>query len=388
MAAVAEARRGFYEFFAGGGMARFGLGPHWRCLFANDCCPRKARAYRENFGASPEFSLRDVADLTVADLPGRADLAWASFPCQDLSLAGPGSGLAGARSATFWPFWRLMEGLAAEGRAPRLVAIENVAGTLSSRGGADFLAILGAIVGAGRRFGPLVVDAVHFVPQSRPRLFILAADRDVAIPPRLLAGEPVEPWAPPALRAAWERAPAAIREGWLWWRVPPPPARRALLSDMLEDDPRGVRWRTPEETARLLELMSPRNRQKVRQASAAGRRMVGTVYRRTRPDGNGRRVQRAEVRFDGISGCLRTPAGGSSRQLLLVVEGEDVRSRLVSARETARLMGASDDYRLPANYNEAYHLMGDAVVAPAVSFLERHLLSALAAAPLRSGSGA
>jgi DNA (cytosine-5)-methyltransferase 1 len=59
-----------------------------------------------------------------------------------------------------------------------------------------------------------------------------------------------------------------------------------------------------------------------------------------------RKTQRAEVRFDDISGCLRTPAGGSSRQTVLIVEGKQVRSRLLSPREAARLMGVPDDYPL------------------------------------------
>ena len=99
--------------------------------------------------------------------------------------------------------------------------------------------------------------------------------------------------------------------------------------------------------------------------------MVGTVYKRTRFDAEGNKVQRAEVRFDDIAGCLRTPGGGSSRQLILVVDGSEVRSRLISSRETARLMGLPDTYALPENYNEAYHLTGDGVVVPVV----RHLAS-------------
>ncbi len=79
------------------------------------------------------------------------------------------------------------------------------------------------------------------------------------------------------------------------------------------------------------------------------------------------------MRFDDVAGCLRTPAGGSSRQLILVVEGQKVRSRLISGRETARLMGLPDDYRLPTNYNEAYHLTGDGVVVPVVRHLAEHL---------------
>ena len=101
--------------------------------------------------------------------------------------------------------------------------------------------------------------------------------------------------------------------------------------------------------------MSAINLAKVAAAKKTGRRMIGGVYRRTRTDVYGARVQRAEVRFDGIAGCLRTPAGGSSRQTIMLVEGSDVRSRLLSPREAARLMGLPEDYDLPSNYNEAYH---------------------------------
>ena len=124
----------FYEFFAGGGMARAGLGPSWTCLFANDIDAKKASSYARNWGET-EFETADVAKLSTVDLPGRADLAWASFPCQDLSLAGMGAGLKGSRSGTFWSFWNLITGLAREGRLPDLVVLENVVGTLTSRGG-------------------------------------------------------------------------------------------------------------------------------------------------------------------------------------------------------------------------------------------------------------
>ena len=87
----------FFEFFAGGGMARMGLGPRWECAFANEWCPRKAAAYRACFGDSA-LRVCDVADLTPQDLPGTPALVWASFPCQDLSLAGNGAGLRGDRS--------------------------------------------------------------------------------------------------------------------------------------------------------------------------------------------------------------------------------------------------------------------------------------------------
>ena len=124
-------------------------------------------------------------------------------------------------------------------------------------------------------------------------------------------------------------------------------------------------------------MMSEGNRQKVEAASRSARRSVGTIYRRTRPDEYGVKHQRAEIRFDGIAGCLRTPGGGSSRQTILVVEGEKVRSRLLSAREAARLMGLPDTYKMPKRYNEAYHLAGDGVCVDVVRFLAKSLLGPL-----------
>ena len=121
-------------------------------------------------------------------------------------------------------------------------------------------------------------------------------------------------------------------------------------------------------------MMSETNLNKVRAAQRRGRLIVGTAYKRTRRDPAGRKIQRAEVRFDDVAGCLRTPAGGSSRQLVFLVEGRKVRSRLISSRETARLMGLPDEYGLPDNYNEAYHLTGDGVVVPVVRFLAKAVI--------------
>jgi DNA (cytosine-5)-methyltransferase 1 len=69
----------YYEFFAGGGMARAGLGPEWVSLFANDFDPKKAASYAANWG-DRHLAVGDVARLSPANLPGSADLAWASFP--------------------------------------------------------------------------------------------------------------------------------------------------------------------------------------------------------------------------------------------------------------------------------------------------------------------
>lgn len=371
---------GFYEFFAGGGMARLGLGPKWRCLMANDICPKKARAYRMNFPHAEEFIQEDIGKLTISNLPGNPTLAWASFPCQDLSLAGARNGLEGERSGTFWAFWTLMNAMHSEGRPVSIVVLENVVGTLTSNKGRDIQAIIEAVTDVGYRIGLLIIDAVQFVPQSRPRLFFVAVKSDQTIPEEIVQDGPSHLWHSIALKAAYLNLPGRIKSEWIWWGLPEPQKRRISISDMIEENPVGVRLHDSSETERILSLMSKVNLEKVKKAQKVEKRIVGTVYRRTRKDETGKNVQRAEVRFDNISGCLRTPAGGSSRQTIIIIDGQRISSRLLSPREAARLMGVPDDYKLPSNYNEAYHIMGDGVAVPAVSWLEKHILFPIACA--------
>lgn len=365
-------------------MARAGLGEGWHCTFANDFDPMKVAAYRDNWGAK-DLVCGDVAKVQLEQLPGRADLVWGSFPCQDLSLAGDYKGLGQeravehTRSGTFWPFWSLVQKLREEGRGPRVVILENVYGAITSNDGQDFRAIATALSRSGYVFGALVIDARYFVAQSRPRLFIFAVEKGLKIPDNLVSEAPSDLWAPARLRSGCDLLPASVKKDMRWWALPASKSQPEPFSKIIEDNPNSVRWHSAAVTAKLLAMMSPLHLQKVETAKKLGRRTVGGVYRRTRPDGFGSKVQRAEVRFDEIAGCLRTPAGGSSRQMILVVEGKMVRSRLLSSREAARLMGLDDSYQLPMRYNDAYHLAGDGVVVPVVRHLAENLIEPLLA---------
>ena len=375
-------RPNYYEFFAGGGMARAGLGAGWQCIFANDFDQMKAATYAANWG-SDDLLCEDVAKVTTAQLPRHADLTWASFPCQDLSLAGDYLGLGDAssttmtRSGTFWPFWGLMRALKKEKRAPKIIVLENVYGALTSRGGKDFSAICSAMSGSDYRFGAIVVDAARFVPQSRQRVFFIAFDSTCKLPDQLSVDSPTAEWHPRALVAAQTKLSDSARKNWLWWAMPVPCARKIEFSDLIEDVPTGVDWHDKAKTDALLDMMTPLNRAKVTAAQFAGKRMVGGLYKRTRQDDAGVRRQRAEVRFDGVAGCLRTPRGGSSRQTIVVVDGPLIRSRLLSPREAARLMGLSETYLLPSRYNDAYQVAGDGVCVNVVRHIARHILEPL-----------
>jgi len=117
-------------------MARAGPGDRWRCLFANDCGPKKTATYAQNWGEDgPQCG--DVRDVSLKDPPRDAGLAWASSPCRDLSLTGAGAGLEGRRSSAFRLFRDLMAPPGKEGRAPRMTVLENVCGALASHDGRD-----------------------------------------------------------------------------------------------------------------------------------------------------------------------------------------------------------------------------------------------------------
>ena len=203
----------------------------------------------------------------------------------------------------------------------------------------------------------------------------------------MIAAGPEDPWHTTSLRTAFKKLPSKAKREWIWWSLPVPPKRTASFADLIEHTPRDVEWFTSEETRYLLDMMSDLNREKVAEAKRKNGTIIGALYRRTRRDDYGRKVQRAEVRFDDVSGCLRTPTGGSSRQVILVVEGRSVKARLISGRETARLMGLPETYKLPENYNEAYHLTGDGVVVPVVRHLARHILEPILEA-VQSGTTA
>jgi DNA (cytosine-5)-methyltransferase 1 len=362
----------FFEFFAGGGMARAGLGSDWLCSFANDFDLKKAATYRANWGDG-ELIVGDVNQILTAQIPRFADLAWASFPCQDLSLAGNAVGIGTAneqtRSGAFWAFWRLMEGLVSERRAPSMIVLENVYGSLTANKGRDFAAIARCLALGGYRFGAMVIDAARFVPQSRPRVFIVAFRKDMHVPEHLIADQSSPTWHPPVMESAINRLSEIDRESWLWIVPPDPKYDVPPLSDLILDNPDDVKWHSSDETQKLIAMMSDVNRKRLSTMQEKGGRLVGTIYKRTRVDRAGVRRQRAELRDDNIAGCLRTPGGGSSRQIIVVVEGTSIRTRLLSAREAARLMGLPDTYKLPIRYNDAYRISGDGLVVPVVRYL-------------------
>ena len=365
------------DFFAGSGLVRLGLESSFQTVWANDNCPKKAAVYRANFRPD-DLNLQNVEAVAGCHLPS-ADLAWASFPCQDLSLAGNLRGMKiGTRSGLFWEWIRVLDALNAAGKHPSVVCAENVVGFLSADNSKHFKAAYGALRERGYNVGAVVVDARMFLPQSRPRAFLIAATSEISLK-GLTQMAPSAPFhSAPVIRAA----NAVNDRGWTWWALPIQAGRVPRFADLYERD---APCDSASKTSELLAMLSSQNRAKLRAALETGGLLIGTGYRRTRATDGGGKAQRLELRFDGLAGCLRTPDGGSSRQVVLIVEKGRVRSRLMTVRECARLMGAPDKFNIPGSYNDGYRAMGDAVAVPVTRFLARHLLASVITSKAANG---
>lgn len=348
-------------------MVRHGLGPDWSCALANDLDPKKCATYRTNWGGK-ELQECDVKDVDLSGVGTAPDLAWASFPCQDLSMAGKRAGARAPRSGSVWAFWRHIGWLSDAGKKPKLVVLENVRGTASVRSGRDLLLILDTFRRHGYRCGLVILDASRFVPQSRSRIFFIGVDRENPMISEIEASEPSAGAYPEYLIRRIHALPPKLRANNIWLELGEFPSERKTLWEMLDDEP-DVVWHSEAQTAHLISLMDQNNLSKVDALRDGEKTSVGTLFRRMRPTKEGKRVQRAEVRFDGLAGCLRVPSGGSSKLTLLFCGKGRVTSRLATPRECARLMGLNDEFILPASDTDAYSLTGDGVVTHKVAFL-------------------
>lgn len=371
-------------------MAREGLGDRWECLFANDNSELKLETYRKRWG-DQHCDPRDVQLVTSEDLPRHAHMLWASFPCQDLSVAGTGRGIGASneqrtRSGALWSVFRLLEQLKSEKRLPPLVTLENVPGLLASNSGNDFCSICESLADLDYFFGAVHIDAKYFVPQSRPRVFIVAYSGNLQQTTPLVLPGPQAPWHPPSLVRAAERIPMQHQSRWRWWDLgAPPEKRKADLAELVTADGNVV-WNSSEETDRIISMMSEIQLGRLKEVQDRGQPTVGSLYFRMRPLGKANiqlgkaSIQRAEVAFGETLGCLRTPRGGASRPRIIYVSGKDVKTRLLSIAEARTLMGLQPDYPMPEHYQQAFHVLGDGVVPEVISFLENRVLRPLAMA--------
>lgn len=358
------------EYFAGIGLVRLGLErAGWQVRFANDWDPGKAAMYQANF-PNTHYVLGNIFDLEPERVPPTT-LATCSFPFIDLSLAGKNGGLRGAHSSAFWGFIQLLQAQGAQ--RPPLVLLENVPGWITSNRGEDFRATIAALNELGYRCDVYTLDALHFTPQSRLRVFVVGVQGALTPDWALLDKRPGSILTPSLRRAIH----AHCDLGWHFWlpsrTLPPPHARLgSVIEQMAESDPR---WWTEEEAARHLAMMTPAHLERVQTLVAQPGWHYRTLYRRVRQG-----QQRAEVRQDEVAGCLRTARGGSSRQMLVVAGQGRIKMRHMTPREYARLQGVPDTFPIPGNIIQALMGFGDAVCVPVITWIAESVLNPMVAA--------
>lgn len=353
------------EFFAGIGLVRAGLeGAGFKVVWANDYEPSKKEMYEGNFGTDGhEFALGDVAKVKAKDLPASIDLAWASFPCTDLSLAGDRKGLAGKQSGTFYEFARIISEM--KDAKPRVIALENVHGLATSHGGDDMAALVKRLNKLGYSVDVMAIDARRFIPQSRPRIFIVGAidvpEQDTQAISDLRPAWLQSIFEDPTLRT--HRAKIATLPNYLL----------GGLSVYAEKVPeKDTRWWDEERSGRFLDSLSPIQESRLSALKKAKTDSYRTAYRRTRQG-----VPVWEIRADEVSGCLRTARGGSSKQAVVVAGRGRVKVRWMTPLEYARLMGAGDYNLKGLRDNQILFGFGDAVCVPAVKWLADNYLKPL-----------
>ncbi len=347
----------FVDFFAGSGLVTQGAKHACTPVWSNDICSKKAASYIANHG-DDHFHLGSIEQVSGATIP-HGDIVWASFPCQDLSLAGKMGGLAASRSGMFWEWLRVLDEMPVK---PTVIALENVVGLLSANGGEDFRLLHQALRERSYKVGPMLLDARLWVPQSRPRVFVVAVLDSIDT-------TALEDHGPNWLHPEVVLKAIAPLDDAVFWSMPRPKKRPKTLSEIID-------WEAPvfddQRKRELMSLIAPNHKELLNRLPLQ-QRAVFPGYRRTRKG-----KQTLELRFDNTSGCLRTAEGGSSRQFLILHDQGRWDARLITTREAARLMGAPDNFRLSQSYNEAYSAMGDAVVVPVVKHLVEHLLYPLA----------
>lgn len=362
----------FAEFFAGIGLVRKALeSVGFECTFANDIDLVKGEIYTKNFG-NDQLQINDIANLQTSNIP-EVTLVTASFPCQDLSLAGNRKGLAGKRSGTFFEFIRILNELAIERRLPQAVLIENVTGLLNSGDGKDIREIILSFNQLGYSCDLLIINAIYFLPQSRPRVFIIGLNTSESIKvTQMTEGNNSVYFQHPCRPLAVQKLILANPDlSWNFLPLPPLSISKTVLTDFIDTNDY-QKWFNDSTLVRELSYIRDNSKHRLEKAKqlarTTGKPVYLTAYRRMRKG-----LVCLETRDDGIAGCLRTGSGGSSRQILIVVSTDQIKMRYMTAREYGRLQGVEDSFWIPENPNIGRSAFGDAVTVPVVTWIGREL---------------
>ncbi len=265
------------DFFAGIGLASAGLiKQDWQVKYALDRSETKQRMYETNFGIG-HYHPQDIKHVEGSQLP-RVTLAHASFPCTDTSVAGARGGIDAGESSAFWHFVRILAEMGqpnGPGKPP-FVLVENVEGLLTSGEGRDLESALKSLNKLGYATDMLLIDAAHFVPQSRVRLFIIGlldfvSDQSPQLNVQFSKSNGVRR---EKIQTFISRHPSIT---WFLRDLPNLPQRTISLEDIIDPN---AEWWPKERTDYLFSQMFERHKDEVRRLTQNESWSYRTVFRR------------------------------------------------------------------------------------------------------------
>jgi DNA (cytosine-5)-methyltransferase 1 len=318
----------FIDLFAGIGGTRLGFEAiGGECVFTSEWDKFAQETYRANFPPTHSITgdIREVAESEVPD----HDVLIAGFPCQPFSLAGVSKknslgrahGFACETQGTlFFDIARILDA-----KRPSAFLLENVKNLAGHDKGKTLDVILKTLRDElGYHVDYKVIDARHFVPQHRERVFIVGFKQPT---------------------------------NFAWDQVMMPDADNPLLGSILHSE-NGEELAEPEFTLGPKALvnskytLSKKLWRYLRDYAAKHREKGnGFGYSCFGPDGVGRTLS-ARYHKDGSE--------------ILISRGARKNPRRLTPRECARLMGFPDSYRIPVSDTQAYRQFGNSIVVPVV----------------------
>ncbi len=321
----------FVDLFAGIGGFRLGLeGIGGKCLFSCEWDKYAQKTYSAWFGDVPEGDIREIEPRSIPD----HDILTAGFPCQPFSIAGVSKKKSLGREHGFKDqtqgtlFFHLAR--IVEQKRPPIAILENVKNLRSHDKGNTWAVIKKRLESLNYRVYSDIIDARHWVPQHRERMFIVCFDKEMFGDTPHFSFEPI------------------------------PKPRKRLFGDILEPAPPS-KYILSDKLWNYLQAYAEKHRQ----------RGNGFGYGLTDLEGISRTLS-ARYYKDGSEVLIPSDNGGNPRRL--------------TPREAANLMGFPSRLPITVSDTQAYKQFGNAVVPKVVEFVGRRALAAVCELIRESGN--
>ena len=327
---------GFIDLFAGIGGFRIGLEAiGGKCLFSSEWDKFSQQTYASWFGEKP---VGDINEVLPKDIPNHDVLA-AGFPCQPFSIAGVSKkrslgvadGFQCEKQGNL--FFKICE--IAEAKQTPVLILENVKNLKSHDKKRTWKIIENELIELGYSVFHKVIDAAHWVPQHRERIFIVCFRKSIF-------GENPE------------------------FQFPIEPSTKPELADILEENP-DKKYTLTDHLWNYLQEYKRKHQAK----------------------GNGFGFGLVED-FSGISRTLSARYYKDGSEILLS-QGKRKNPRRLTIVEAARLMGYGDRVQerddIPVSDTQAYRQFGNSVVPAVVSSVGAQCLKLIHSAWLKQSKG-